>query len=204
MKRLTSILAVLLIATSLTAAPRAAQYRAWLLANGHDVKAVKFKGSYSEATGAVDSIVTDTWPEAVAIPAEGDLLPWAEAKAALAAAKQAAEAADPSSTVNAFMTLAQKLAVSGYTPVPTKPSDLIGGLPPIVNFIQGKLDAKDAQLAAKQAEIVAHAEANQFKLAFEDQILWNNLIRQRCQLQDGHNEIQSWALALIIRQGAGK
>ena len=98
--------------------------------------------------------------------------------------------------------LTQKLVAAGYMPVPTHPRDLIGDLPNIVAFIQGKLDAKDAALAAKQAEIVAHADANQFKAAFEDQIAWNDLIRQRCRIQDGYNEIQSWALALLIRRGA--
>jgi len=108
----------------------------------------------------------------------------------------------PGTSGQAFRALAQKLAVAGYTPVPTHPRDLIGELPGIIAFVQGKLDAKDAQLAAKQAEIVAHADANQFKLAFEKQIEWNNLMRQRCQLQDGYNEIQSWAIAFIIRKGA--
>ena len=108
----------------------------------------------------------------------------------------------PGTSGKAFRTLAQKLAAAGYSPVPTHPRDLIGGLPAIIAFIQNKLDVKDAALAAKQAEIVAHANANQFKLAFEDQIMWNDLIRQRCQIQDGYNEIQSWALAFIIRKGA--
>jgi len=108
----------------------------------------------------------------------------------------------PGTSGNAFRILAQKLVAAGYSPAPTHPRDLIGDLPNIVAFIQGKLDAKDAALAAKQAEIVAHADANQFKAAFEDQIMWNDLIRQRCRIQDGYNEIQSWALALLIRTGA--
>ena len=117
---------------------------------------------------------------------------------------QAAEAADPATVLNAFVTLAQKLGRAGYTPVPTHPRDLIGGLPAIVSFIQGKLDAKDAQLRAVRDEITALTDANQFKQAFQKQVDYNNLMIQRCQLQDGYNEIQSWALALIIRQGAGK
>jgi len=108
----------------------------------------------------------------------------------------------PGTSGNAFRILAQKLVAAGYTPVPTHPRDLIGDLPNIVAFIQGKLDAKDDALAAKQAEIIAHADANEFKPAFEDQIMWTDLIRQRCRIQDGYNEIQSWALALLIRKGA--
>jgi len=110
----------------------------------------------------------------------------------------------PGTSGRAVRTLIQKLAATGYTPVPTSAQELIGALPSIINHVQGLLDAKDAQLAARLQMIQDHADANQFRQAFADQIEWDQLMRQRCQIQDGYNEIQSWALAFILRKGAGQ
>jgi hypothetical protein len=134
------------------------------------------------------------------------------------AARQLAASDQPGASARAFKTLAQKLAAAGYTPIPAHPRDLIGGLPAIVAFIQGKLDAKDVQLtnkknaiAAKDAEIAIHAAASQFRAAFVDQVARNaldlkhkTLLKQRAQIQEGYNEIQSWAIAFIVRRISGR
>ena len=119
-------------------------------------------------------------------------------------ARQNMASDQPGTSGRAFRQFVQKLAQTGYTPLPAHPKQLISRLPSIIAHVQGLLDSKDAQIASKQAEIEAHAAANQFRQAFDDQVVFNNLIRQRCQIQDGYNEIQSWALAMLIRRAAGK
>lgn len=105
----------------------------------------------------------------------------------------------PGTSGHAIRKVIQKLAATGFTPVPQSKEELIGALPDIIDHVQGLLDAKDVQLANKITEIVAHKDANQFKLAFEDQVIWDNMMRQRTQIQDGYNEIQSWAIAYFMR-----
>ncbi len=120
-------------------------------------------------------------------------------------AANAAFASDqPGTSGKAFRQFVAKLAATGYRPIPTHPEQLIGRLPSIIAYVQGLLDAQDAKLAAKLTEVEAHANAGEFRKGFADQLIWNNLMRQRCQIQDSYNEIQSWALTMLIRRAANK
>lgn len=103
----------------------------------------------------------------------------------------------------AFRNIRQRLINQGFADIGTNPKVIVGKLPQIITFIQGKLDAKDLQISNKQDEINVHIDANEFKPAFVDQMLMNTLQLQRAQLQDYYNEIQSWAIAFLIRTGAG-
>ncbi len=117
-------------------------------------------------------------------------LPTATELAAIEAAADADYAATLTATGtsgHAFQHLATKLAATGYTPVPQTQKDLIGSLPSIIAHIQALIDAKDAEIDA--AGTLAEYKAKR---------------KQRDTLTDGYNEIQSWALAMMIRQAAGK
>ena len=109
-------------------------------------------------------------------------------------AEQAAQAADPTSSLNAFANLRTRLhaADASFQDIIT-PDDLLGALPRIISTIQAKIDAKDALIATELAKDTTAG----FKQAI-------TLMQQRNQLTDGYNTIQSWALALVIRKGAGR
>ena len=126
--------------------------------------------------------------------AQVEAIDWQDAKVAIAARKSAQQAADTTSSVNAFVNLRTRLHAAdvSFQNIETK-DDLLGALPRIISTIQAKIDAKDALIAA---ELDKDTTAG-FKQAI-------TLMQQRNQLTDGYNTIQSWALALVIRKGGGR
>ena len=125
--------------------------------------------------------------EAHAQPSEA----WIIANADAADAWYAAEQVKAGTSGHAFVQFRTKLTASGYdTSGLNSKADLIGTLPSIISHIQALIDAKDV-------EINAHLSANEYKQAIQK-------MQARNQLTDGYNQIQSWALAMMLRSAAGK